>query len=192
MKKLYLLIMVIVLTAVMVVPTGGIFAAPPPLDNHQSIPVSGTYEVVSWPADPSTMIIDWSNGDYIWPDNILTSEMHGDLEGTYVVNVTYTGNIYDQHDYAWTGTESFQGTLMGRRLNYQAEVVGEGTFTDPLPPEGFAGTESSVSTIVSADSPFSHLRGVINFAGTFDEFADPPIQNYSYSGELVWQTGKKH
>ena len=87
------------------------------------------------------------------------------------------------------GDETFQGTLMGRRVSYRAEQVGSGDFTIP-PPFGFEGSESWVSTIVSADSPLSHLRGVINVTGSFDD--DPPLDEYSYSGELVWQTGKKN
>ena len=191
MKKLYLAILSIALVVIIIAPIGVANAAPPPLKNHEPIHVEGTLEIVSWDFDMTKYIVDPDTFDYTWSDNIFTMVLYGDLEGTYVIDQTYTGNILDPYNYAMTGTETFQGTLMGQRVSYRAEMVGSGIFSIP-PPTGFAGSESWVSSIVIADSPLSHLRGVINFTGTFDEFADPPIQDYTYSGELVWQTGKKH
>ena len=191
MKKLYLTVLATALVMAMIVPTGVANAAPPPLKNHEPTHVEGTLEIVNWEFDMTKYVVDPITFDYTWSDNIFTMEMYGDLEGTYIINLTYTGNIFDPNNYGMTGIETFQGTLMGQRVSYRAEMVGSGIFSIP-PPTGFAGSESWISTIVSADSPLSHLRGVINFSGTFDEFADPPIQDYTYSGELVWQTGKKH
>ena len=98
--------------------------------------------------------------------------MYGDLEGTYVIDLTYTGNILDPYNYAMTGTETFQGTLMGRRVSYRAEMVGSGIFTIP-PPTGFTGSESWVSTIVSADSPLSHLRRISQAVTAFCQGSAP-------------------
>jgi hypothetical protein len=195
MKKLYLLILVIALAVVMVVPTGGIFAAPPPLHNHYPTHVSGTLEFVSWPGEDAIIEINWDTGDIVSSNNILTWEMHGDLEGIYVMDLTYIQNFKNDPlllHYTMTGTETFEGTLMGRRVSYRAVQVGSGDFDSPvvIEPLNFEGSESWESTIVSADSPLSHLRGVINVSGVFDN--DPEVSDYSYSGELVWQTGKKN
>jgi hypothetical protein len=194
MKKLYLLIMVIVLAVVMVVPTGGVFAAPPPLHNHYPTLVSGTLEFVSWPGEDAINTFDPVTGIAVSSNNILTWEMHGDLEGTYVMDLTYVQNLYENPlHYTMTGTETFKGTLMGHRVSYWAEQVGSGdfaSFPSPPPDLNFEGSESWDSTIVSADSPLSHLRGVITVSGIFDN--DPEVSDYEYSGELVWQTGKKN
>ena len=194
MKKLYLLVMVIALAAVMIVPTGGVFAAPPPLHNHYPTSVSGTLEFVSWPGEDAINTFDPVTGIAVSSNNILTWEMHGDLEGTYVMDLTYVQNLYENPlHYTMTGTETFEGTLMGRRVSYRAEQVGSGLFACPpfAPPDyNFAGIESWTSTIISPDSPLSHLRGVINVSGIFDFNAE--VSDYTYSGELVWQTGKKN
>jgi hypothetical protein len=199
MKKLYLLVMVIALAAVMVIPTGGVFAAPPPLHNHYPTPVSGTLEFVDWNIDNVINTFDPTTGMSVSYNNILTWEMHGDLEGTYVMNLAYiqywdlSNPTISPLPYTMTGTETFEGTLMGHRVSYRAEQVGSGLFACPpfAPPNfNFAGSESWESTIISADSPLSHLRGVITVSGIFDFNAG--ISDYEYSGELVWQTGKKN
>ncbi len=193
MKKLYLLFLVIALTSAIVVPTGGVFAAPPPLHNHCPTPVSGTLEFVDWNIENVIYTVDM-DGNMVSSNNILTWEMHGDLEGTYVMNLTYVQYIStDPLHYTMTGTETFKGTLMGHRVSYRAEQDGSGDFASlPFtPPDyNFAGIESWESTIVSADSPLSHLRGVITVSGIFDFNA--VVSDYEYSGELVWQTGKKN
>ena len=191
MKKLFVMVLVLILLVAMIVQVGLASAAPPPLHNHRPTQVNGTLEIVSWPIEDAIIVPGPNPGDLISSNNVLTCQMHGDLEGTYTMTLTYRYNLFAT-PYTMSGTETFVGTLMGFPVSYTSEQSGSGEFAAPLAAGVFAGTESWVSTIVSAETPLSHLRGQINVNGVYDLTVIPEVQEYTYNGELVWQPGNKN
>ena len=182
MKKLFVVVLAIALIAATIIPFGTASACPQQPGIFRPIHVSGTLEFVSWPIEEMIYTLDEATGDYVMSNNIITWNMHGDLEGTLVENVTQRGNINDPYHYTRTADHTFEGTLMGQPVSFQAKLFGTGTFTVP-PPEGFEGSESWFTWIVRG--PQSNVRGTIFYGGTFTHES----QDLTYCGTLFWQRG---
>jgi hypothetical protein len=130
------------------------------------------------------------DGNTYWSGNVLTWTLEGDLEGTYVQTITYVYPADESGAYGIVGSCTFEGTILGAKTSWTANVQGSGLM-DLSDPEHhpFKGGDSWISTLTSSASPLSHMRGDIRMEGFFDE---PYYSIYTYTGTLVWQTGKKN
>ena len=186
-KTLFLTVFTLMLL-VGLVATGVALAAPAGLDVHQPMPVAGA---ISPPVSEvyEETYVDWSNPAnpmLVRPGN-LTYEFYGDLEGTFVESITMRAPLltFDGH-YTLEGQAAFVGRLNGMEASWAGSIVGRG-FIDPEY-GGAAGWEGCVTTITSSASPLSHLRGTIVSTGAWG----PTGGSASYSGLLIWDTGKKN
>ena len=123
--------------------------------------------------------------------NLLTWTLHGDLEGTYVMSITYIWPLSNPAAYKFEGHATFKGTILGVKTSWTARVRGSGLM-DYSDPENhpFKGEESWTSTLTSSGTPLSHMRGSIVIRGAFDYGVSP--DQYTYTGSVMWQTGKKN
>ena len=192
---LFLIVLAVSLMVLMVMTwTASALAAPRPLDNHEPLAVTGTVEFVSWVfGDPADQYIE--DGYLYWPGNVVTWQLHGDLEGIYVQNITYIWSL-DYPDpnvgpYEIVGTCTFDGTVLGAETSWTADVAGSGLMDlSDLENHPFKGEDCWTSTVTSSASPLSHMRGSIFIEGVFDDpWSSGP---YTYTGSLTWQTGKKN
>jgi hypothetical protein len=169
--------------------TGSAVAAPGPLDTHTPLTVTGTVEYVDWIfSDPEDWYYD-QDGNLYQPGNLVTWKLHGDLEGTYVQTITYVMPADSWTDYGIEGRATFEGTVLGAKTKWTANVHGSGVLDiSDLENHRFKGEDSWTSTITSSESPLSHMRGSIFIHGFYDSLWN----SYAYIGWLTWQTGKKN
>ncbi|MHB0979209.1 MAG: hypothetical protein ACYC5Q_03865 [Thermoleophilia bacterium] len=183
-RKLLVVLTLVLLMALVV--AGNAFAVPRPLDIHEPTPVAGTLEYSEGTLGDA---VPYGDGSLLAIPGLLTYQMHGDFEGVYIIDAFW---IFDPNapggGYTIEGRATFTGTVLGRRCNWEAEVVGSGEVDLDYP--GFAGAQTWVSTIVSSGTPLSHLRGDITVTDVYGY--GPPDDFSEYEGELTWQTGKKH
>jgi hypothetical protein len=125
------------------------------------------------------------NGYLVYPGNVLTWKLSGDIEGYYVMTVSFIfaldGSmdlVTGEGDYYFKGKAVFDGKVIGERVNWVTDVQGGG-HESAWPALGGQGQESWDSTILLATPCVS---GSITFTGNFD-FATSTF-DYSYSGTL--------
>ena len=188
-RPLFLIALTVSLMVLMVMTwTASALGAPRPLHNHQPLAVTGTVEFVDWVFGEDFYVDD--DGNTYWSGNVLTWTLEGDLEGTYVQTITYVYPMDDPGAYEIVGSCTFEGTILGARTSWTADVEGSGLMDySDLDNHPFKGEDSWTSTLTSSATPLSHMRGSIFIAGAFDE---PYYSIYTYTGSLVWQTGKKN
>jgi hypothetical protein len=175
-KPLLLAAFTLVLVALVVGIAGLALAATEAPDNHQAIPVVGTVEFSTWtgPAFPAPD----ASGNFVWPDQELTYNLHGDLEGTYVLTATWYGSVVSP-DYTFEGQATFTGKVASRRTSWMTDVEGSGVMHDGYE---FAGLQSWISTITSSAGPLSHMRGEITVQ---DRYGHGDGSDYTtYTGTL--------
>jgi hypothetical protein len=173
---------------------GTALAAPQPLDTHQPLSVAGTAEFVDWVfGDPADQYVE--NGNLYSPGHVVTWQLHGSLQGTYIQTITYFWPL-DSPDpnvgpYGIVGRCTFEGTILGVETRWTADVEGSGLMDlSDLENHPFKGEDSWTSALTRSASPLSHMRGNILMEGVFDEpWSSGP---YTYTGTLVWQTGEKN
>jgi hypothetical protein len=164
-NKLLFLIAFVLLVAVLMLSITGLAVAAP------AAAVKGDVTFVDWVFGP--FIEDTATGTWVWPDNVITWMLSGDLVGTYTMFSTYSGKIGALPDRI-TGTATFVGTLNGRPIVWSATLKGSGK-SDPA--YDFAGRNYWKSTL------FDGGKGQITIHQFYAENADPLI---SYSDAMYW------
>jgi hypothetical protein len=156
-------------------PAGDMFAAKQPLLPGHSTNVSGPVEPVDWiHGDPADMYFE--NPNWVLPGDVLTFKLHGDIEGTYVMLVSFiVPPPYDGKVYYFKGQALFSGKVMGEEASWATDVNGGGKETSP--PN--VGKESWDSAILSATPCMS---GSISITGSFDFINN--VYDYTYVGTL--------
>ncbi len=105
-KKPLFLVAFVLLVVVLVLGITGLAVAAP------ATAVKGTCEFVDYFFNWEGMVVDPVSGDWVMEENWVLYEMQGDLEGTYLEEVTYYGNM--KSPVHWSeGMATFAGTLKG-------------------------------------------------------------------------------
>jgi hypothetical protein len=152
-KKTLFLVALTLMLLVGLIATGTAIAAPGPI---HSTHVAGTMDYISWtgPAPPTAPD---AHGNYLWSDQVVTWLCRGDLEGTYVMTVTYSWSDSDPPGYyAIKGWAKFTGEFRGRKTGWVAVVSGQGQLDFA---GDFSGSDSWVSCLVGFTGPRSPLTG---------------------------------
>jgi hypothetical protein len=137
-KKPLLLVAFVLLLVVLVLGiTGPATAAP-------ATAVKGTVEYQSWTGWEYWGPPD-ANGNWVWPNQVITWTLHGDLEGNYVMHIIYYGKD-NTPVYFFKGEATFSGTLKGKPSSWSATVKGSGIMH---PGYEFAGKDHWRSALVS-------------------------------------------
>ncbi len=119
-KPLLLVAFVLLLVALVLAITGMAVAAP-------ATAVKGTVEFQSWERDASTWGPPDAKGNWEWPNQVMTWKLHGDLEGTYVMQHHLLREGQHADVYFLKGEATFTGTFKGQKtINWSATVKGAG------------------------------------------------------------------
>ena len=165
-------------------PAQALFAGQQPLHPGETINVNGTLEFVDWIfGDPADAYLD-ENLNLIAPGHVLTWKLHGNIEGTYVMTISFVfPPPWDFKSYGMVGQAVFTGEVLGKKTTWMAKLEGSGL--EPNYPV-FEGEETWDSTITSATRSLSHMRGTITISGILE----PESYVYTYSGGLYFEIHK--
>jgi hypothetical protein len=166
-KKPLLLIPFVLLLIVLVLGIAALAVAAP------ATAVKGTCELVDYYFNWGGYDVDPVSGDWVMAGNWVLYTMDGDLEGTYLEEVTYYGNV--KSPVHWSeGLATFTGTLNEEPIpSWSARVYGV-TWMDP--DYDFAGKTHTKDTLISG------MKGQITIHNRFD-YGDGRDYNV-YTGEL--------
>jgi hypothetical protein len=150
--------------------TGAAVAAP-------ATAVKGTLEFTDYFFNWDGMVVDPASGDYVMAGDWMTYLVHGDLEGTYQMDVTHYGNI-NSPQYRFEGDATFTGTLKVKGspipIIWRAAVNGSGKMHAGYDFAGFQSWKSTVTTL--------GMKGQI---AVHDRYGHGDGSDYSvYTGEL--------
>jgi hypothetical protein len=169
-KKPLFLVMFVLLVVVLLLGITGLAVAAP------ATAVKGDVTFDEW-VDWGTQTGDPATGPWVWSGVVIRWTLSGDLEGTYTLCATYSGN--GSLASKITGTATFVGTLTrtGEPIVWSAIVNGSGK-TDPA--YFFAGRNYWKSTLVDG------MKGQITIHQVYVYDPSIPIDddNAVYWGEL--------